>query len=250
LFAETIARRTGWLQSIDPRVKVLATLALLIAVGLSRSLVVLVGLYGVALVLAWRSAVPLGFFVKRVWLFMPFFSVPIALPALFVTPGPAWVSLPLGLVITRPGVLTASFLLLRVSTSVSLGVLLMLTTAWSTLLKALSVLRVPEGFILILGMTFRYIYLLLRLAQDMFLSRQSRVVGRLKPVDERRVLAASAGTLLNKSLHLSGEVYLAMQSRGYRGQARSMDTFQMRRQDWIGGALILGVAAVAIWLGR
>jgi cobalt/nickel transport system permease protein len=250
LFAEDIARRPGLLQSLDPRAKIVSTLALLIAVGLSRSLIVLLGLYGVALVLAWRSAVPLGFFVKRVWLFMPFFTGLIALPALFITPGPAWLSLPLGLAITRPGLLTASFLLLRVSTSVSLGVLLMLTTPWPTLLKALSVLRVPEGFILILGMTYRYIYLLLRLAEDMFLSRRSRVVGRLSSADERRVLAASAGTLLNKSLYLSGEVYLAMQSRGYRGQARTLDTFRMRAPDWAASAVILCVAAAAVWLGR
>jgi len=250
LFAETIARRTGLLQSIGPRVKVLAALALLIAVGLSRSLFVLAGLYGVALVLAWRSAVPMGFFIKRVWLFMPFFTGLIALPALFVTPGPVLMALPLGLVITRTGLFTALFLLLRVSTSVSLGLLLVLTTPWASVLKAMGVLRVPEGFVLILGMTYRYIYLLLRLAQDMFLSRQSRVVGRLKPAEERHLLAASAGTLLSKSLHLSGEVYLAMQSRGFRGQARTLDRFQMRAPDWIGSVIILAVAAAAIWLGR
>ncbi len=250
LFAEDIARRPGLLQALDPRVKIISILALLIAVGLSRSLLVLLGLYGVTLVLAWRSAVPMGFFVKRVWLFMPFFTGIIALPAFFVTPGPPLVALPLGLVITRPGALTALFLLLRVSTSVSLGVLLMLTTAWPTLLKALGVLRIPEGFILILGMTYRYIYLLLRTAEDMFLSRKSRVVGRMSSADERRVLAASAGTLLNKSLHLSGEVYLAMQSRGYRGQAHTLDTFRMRARDWAWGAVIAAVAAGAIWLGR
>ncbi len=250
LFAEDIARRPGLLQALDPRVKIVSILALLIAVGLSRSVPVLLGLYGVTLILAWRSAVPLGFFVKRVWLFMPFFTGLIALPAFFMVPGPALVSLPLGLVITRPGALTALFLLLRVSTSVSLGVLLVLTTSWPTLLKALSVLRVPDGFILILGMTYRYIYLLLRLAEDMFLSRKSRRVGRLTAADERQVVAASAGTLLNKSLYLSGEVYLAMQARGYRGQARTLDTFQMRARDGLWGAVILAVTAAAIWLGR
>ena len=173
-----------------------------------------------------------------------------ARPALFVTPGPPLVSLPLGLMITRPGATTALFLLLRVSTSVSLGVLLMLTTAWPTLLKALSVLRVPEGFILILGMTYRYIYLLLRTAQDMLLSRKSRIVGRMPAAAERQVLAASAGTLLNKSLHLSSEVYLAMQSRGYGGKLRTMDTFHMRAYDWLWGAAILAVVAAAVWLGR
>jgi cobalt/nickel transport system permease protein len=250
LFAENIARQPGLLQALDPRVKMISILALLIAVGLSRSLLVLLGLYGVTLVLAWRSAVPMGFFVKRVWLFMPFFTGLIALPAFFVTPGPPLLALPLGLVITRTGALTALFLLLRVSTSVSLGVLLMLTTAWPTLLKALSVLRVPEGFILILGMTYRYIYLLLRTAEDMFLSRKSRVAGHMSSAEERRVLAASAGTLLNKSLHLSGEVYLAMQSRGYCGQAHTLDTVRMRALDWAWGMVIAGVAVGAIWLGR
>jgi cobalt/nickel transport system permease protein len=250
LFAEAIARQPGLLQSLDPRAKVVSVLALLIAVGLSRSIWVLLGLYGVTLLLAWRSGVPLGFFIKRVWLFMPFFTGLIALPAFFVTPGPPLVALPLGLTITRPGATTAVFLLLRVSTSVSLGVLLMLTTAWPTLLKALSVLRVPEGFILILGMTYRYIYLLLRTAEDMFLSRKSRVVGRMPPAVERQVLAASAGTLLNKSLHLSGEVYLAMQSRGYGGKLRTMDMFRMRAADWLWSAALLGVVAAAIWLGR
>ena len=103
LFAEDIARRPGLLQALDPRAKVVSILALLIAVGLSRSLPVLLGLYAVALLLAWRSAVPLGFFIKRVWLFMPFFTGLIALPAFFLTPGPALAVLPLGLVITRPG---------------------------------------------------------------------------------------------------------------------------------------------------
>src|SRR5512140_3173396 len=73
LFAEEIAQRPGLLQAIDPRVKVLSLIALLIAVGLSRSLPVIVGLYAIALILARLSLVPMGFFVKRVWLFMPFF---------------------------------------------------------------------------------------------------------------------------------------------------------------------------------
>ena len=250
LFAEDIARRRGLLQALDPRVKVISILALLLAVGLSRSLSVLLGLYGVTLALAAWSAVPMGFFVKRVWLFMPFFTGVIALPALFMTPGPPLAALPLGLVLTRPGALTALFLLMRVSTSVSLGVLLMLTTAWPTLLKALSVLRVPEGFILILGMTYRYIYLLLLTAEDMFLSRQSRIVGRLPASAERQVLAASVGTLLNKSLYLSGEVYLAMESRGYRGKPRTLDTFKMRTYDWLWAAASLVVVTAAVWLGR
>jgi cobalt/nickel transport system permease protein len=249
-FAESISRRSGLLQSLDPRVKIISILALLIAVGLSRRLDVLAGAYGVALVLAWASAVPMGFFVKRVWLFLPFFTGVIALPALFMTPGPPLVTLPLGLVITRTGAQTALFLLLRVSTSVSLGILLVLTTPWNTVLKALNVLRVPDAFILILGMTYRYIYLLLHTLNDMLLSRKSRVVARLSGSEERRLIAASAGTLLGKSLHLSSEVYLAMQSRGFTGSPRTIDTFEMKPADWAWGSVLIAAAGVIIWLGR
>ncbi len=250
LFAEEIARRPGLLQALDPRIKVLSLIGLLLAVGLSRNLLVIMGLYVIALFLARLSQVPMGFFIKRVWLFMPFFTGIIALPAFFITPGPPLVQLPLGLVITRTGAQTALFLLLRVSTSVSLGILLILTTQWNTVLKALGVLRVPDVFVLVLGMTYRYIYLLLHTANDMFLSRQSRVVGRLNSAEERRIIAASAGTLLSKSLYLSGEVYLAMQSRGFRGYPRTMDTFALRRSDWAASGIVMLIVAVAIWLGR
>jgi cobalt/nickel transport system permease protein len=250
LFAEETARRPGLLQKLDPRVKIITTLALLIAVALARNLWVIAIIYAVAVALAAASSIPVGFFIKRVWLFMPFFTLIIALPAFFAVPGPPLATLPFGQIITRTGTLTALFLLLRVSTSVSYGMLLVLSTPWNTLLKGLHVLKVPDTFILILGMTFRYIYLLLNTLDDMLLSRKSRVVGTLDGAAQRRIVGATAGTMLGKSLALSGDVYLAMQSRGYTGTPKTMDTFQMRGRDWAWGAILVGLAALMIWLGR
>lgn len=250
LFAEEISAREGLFQSLDARVKVIGVLALLLGVSLSHSLAVIAGVYGLALLLALRSAIPAGTFIKRVWLALPFFTGIIALPALFVTPGPALAYLPLGLIITRPGLTSVLFLLLRVSTSVSLTLLLILTTPWNVILSALSVLRVPDSFILILGMTYRYIYLLLHTANDMFLSRQSRQVGPLPAGEERRMLAAISGTLLSKSLALSSEVYLAMESRGFRGRMVTLKPFKMHSRDWVWLAILLILASTAVFLGR
>ena len=250
LFAERIARQPGLLQGLDARVKLVTTLMLLLAISLSRSLAVLGALYAVTLLLAWSSAVPLAFFVKRVWVFIPIFAGIVAVPALFMIPGPALLRLPLGLTLTSPGLTTALFLVLRVASSVSTVVLLVLCTPWNNVLKALGVLRVPDVLVVVLDMTYRYIFLLLRLAGDMFLSRQSRTLGRLSPADERRQLAAGTGALLSHSLQLSGEVYLAMLSRGLQGYPRVMETFRMRRRDWLYGAAVFAVAAGAVWLGR
>ncbi len=250
LFAEQISLQPGLFQSLDPRVKVVSVLALLIAVSASRSLWVIGGIYLLALILALASSIPAEVFIKRVWLALPFFTGMIALPALFITPGPALIRLPLGLVVTQTGFTTALFLLLRVSTSVSLTLLLILTTPWNTVLGALTVLRVPDVFILVLGMTYRYIYLLLHIANDMFLSRQSRVVGRMDTAEERHMLAAIGGTLLNRSINMSSEVYLAMQSRGFRGNAVTLKPFKMKRRDWFWLCAFLGLALLAIVFGR
>jgi len=250
LFAEQTARKPGLLQGLDPRLKILSALLVLLAVGLSRNLLVIIVLYFLVLALALSSKVPLAFFVKRVWLFIPFFTGVVALPALFITPGSILVHLPLGLVITKTGLTTALFLLLRVGTSVSVAVLLVLTTPWNSVLKALGVLRIPAVIILILGMTYRYIHLLLHLTNDMFLSRKSRLLRRMHGPEERRLMAATSGTLLNKSLQVSSEVYLAMQSRGFRNYPRTMDTFKMRMRDWLSGVVVITMVAAAIWLGR
>lgn len=250
VFAETTTRQPGMLQKLDPRLKVISALLILVAVGLSHSLLIILGIYFLILALALTSRIPLGFFVKRVWLFIPFFTGVVALPALFITPGEVLVHLPLGIVITRTGISTAAFLLLRVGTSVSVGILLVLTTAWNSVLKALGVLRVPPVVILILGMTYRYIHMLLHLTNDMFLSRKSRILRRMSGAEERRLVAATSGTLLNKSLQVSSEVYLAMQSRGFRNYPRTMDTFTMQSYDWLAGALVVLATIAAIWFGR
>ncbi len=250
LFADRIARQPGWLQALDPRLKVLSMLALLIATSLSHSLGVLAALYIGTLALAAASKIPMNFFLRRVWLAVLVFTGVVALPALFLTPGPAVLHLPLGLAITQTGLTSAAFLLLRVGTSVSLAALLVLTTPWNSVLKALGVLQIPDVIVLVFGMTYRYIHLLLHLSSDMFLSRKSRLIRPLPGVEQRKLAAATAGVLLGKSLQMSSEVYMAMESRGYRGYPRTLHAFRLARRDWIAAGMALAIAAAAIWLGR
>jgi cobalt ECF transporter T component CbiQ len=186
-----------------------------------------------------------------VWLGVLLFTGTIALPAIFITPGEVLFRLPLlNWPVTLQGVRTALFLLARVETATTLSMLLILTTPWAHVLKALRILRVPVVFVVILGMTYRYIFVLLQTAADMFEARRSRLVGKLNGEEQRRVASASVGVLLNKSLQLSSEVYLAMLSRGYRGEVYILDDFQMQQKDWLALVAFVTVAAVAFWFGR
>lgn len=254
LFAEDIARRAGLLQSLDPRAKLLGVLVLLVAINVSYNWLAVLALYVLTLPLASASRVPLGFYLSRVWIPTSLFTGVIALPALFniVTPGAPLITLmdsdsPRVLVtITYPGALTAFALWLRVGVSVSLATLLILTTRWATLLQALRVVRVPQAFVLILGMTYRYLFVLLHAANHLFLARQSRLVGRVTPSENRRWLAASVGTLFAKSYALSDEVYLAMQARGFRGEVCVLDAPHWQARDWVGLGAFIALAVLVI----
>jgi cobalt ECF transporter T component CbiQ len=251
LYAEELARSEGLLQRLDPRVKLVGLLALIVAAALSRNILVILGLFVVALALALLSRVPFRTLATRVWVGALLFTGMIALPAIFITPGAPIYRLPLlGWPITAQGLGSAAYLITRVETAATLALLLILCTPWTHVLKAMRVLRVPVVFVVILGMTFRYIFLMLEIARDMFESRQSRMVGELAGPERRRLAGASVGVLLSKTLQLSSDVYMAMQSRGFRGEVYTLDDFEMRQRDWLALAVFLLVAAAAAWLGR
>jgi cobalt/nickel transport system permease protein len=255
MFSEDVAGRQGALQRLDPRVKAIGLLVLLVAVGLVHHVTVLIGAYAFTLVLAAISGLPLGFFIKRVWLFVPIFTGIVVLPATLsiVTPGHVvltlwhWHGTPQGF--TAQGLTTAALVVCRVATSVSLVVLLTLTTPWTRLLAALRALGIPRIFILIIGMAYRYIFLLLATVTEMYEARKARTVSATaNDRSARRFLAASAGALFGKAHHLSEEVHMAMIARGYRGNARTLQTFRLAAVDGL-AAVVVVAAAVAIYGG-
>ncbi|HEY2762900.1 MAG TPA: cobalt ECF transporter T component CbiQ [Pseudonocardiaceae bacterium] len=253
MFGEDVAAAGGLLQRIDPRVKLLSLLGLLVVAGLAHSMITLAVMYAATLVLASLSALPVSFFIKRVWLFVPIFTGIVVLPATLsvVTHGDIvltlwhWNGHPQGF--TAQGLTAAARVVARVAVSISLVVLLTLTTPWIRLLAALRSLAVPRIFILIIGMAYRYIFLLLTSVTDMYQARQARTPGTPKhDRTARAFLGASVGALLGKASHLSEEVYQAMTARGYRGDAMTLDRQRLRSID--ASYIIVVVAFAAIML--
>ena len=99
----------------------------------------------------------------------------------------------LELPITAQGLTTAGFLILRAEASATLALLLVFTTPWTHILKALRIFHVPLVFVAALGMTFRYILLLLETAHEMFESRKSRTVGFMNSGEYRRLAVSTGG---------------------------------------------------------
>jgi cobalt/nickel transport system permease protein len=257
LFADDASSQDGLLQRLDPRVKVVTLIGLLVSVSLVQRLPVLAAAYGATLVLAALSRLSLSFFVKRVWLFIPIFTGVVVLPATLNLITAGHVVIPLGswfgyhLGVTSQGLTSAALIVIRVATSISLVVLLTLTTQWNALLAALRAMFVPRMFILVVGMAYRYLFHLLNTVTDMYVARQARTIGADHDVASGRAfVSASAGALFGKSHHLAEEVHMAMVSRGYDGNPRTLSTFALQPLDlaWIVTATLLAV--LVIGLGR
>ena len=251
VFSDEYALKRGLLQSIDPRMKFVTSVIFLLGVLFSGSITVIVYFYGLSLVLAYLSKINLGFFLKRTWIFIPLFSLFIAIPALFsiFTPGEALAGfevLGLHLIITRQGLFAASLFVMRVITSVSFVILLNITTKHFELLKLLRVFRVPQMFVMVLGMCYRYIYLFAQVIENTFVAIKSRAGTDLRDKSGRHVIAWNIASLWYRSYRLNEEVYSAMLSRGYDGEPVVFDDFRMRPADWLWGLAVAVICAVPI----
>ncbi len=148
------------------------------------------------------------------------------------------------------GLEIALLLVCRSEASLTCWLLLVMTTPFNRVLRALRTLHVPAPFVAIVSMTFRYIFLLVETAQDMLLSRRSRIVGRLSGSDNRRLLVSATGVLLGKSIQMSDEVYNAMTSRGFRGEIRLLDEFHMTSKDWLALTAVTAASSLVFIAGR
>jgi energy-coupling factor transporter transmembrane protein EcfT len=68
--------------------------------------------------------------------------------------------------------------------------------------------------------------------------------------EQRRIAIASTGALLSRTFQLSGEVYLAMQARGFRGEVYILDDFRMQTLDWAAAIGFASLTATLVWVGR
>jgi cobalt/nickel transport system permease protein len=249
------ALRNGFLQRCDARIKFLTIVVVVISALSTRSICAAGLLYLATIGLAFASAIPMKIFFKRTVLVVPLFSLFIIAPAIFrvVTPGDTLVDFkpgPFDLTITRQGIDVAILFFIRVLTSVSLVVLLVLTTRHHILLKVLRILRVPKLFVMTIGMTYRYIYLLLDIIQNTFTAVKSRVGYISSTKTGRHIVTSNMAGLWLKSYRLQTQVYSAMLSRGYTGEPRILEEFHVRMIDLIFLSCTVGVLIGVLWLNR
>lgn len=251
LDADERGERLG-IVSLDARAKVVALLAALVGVALVRTPSALLVANAAVLAVAVLARLSLGAFVRRAWLAVPVFTGVLVLPATLsiVTPGrvvvPLWTASGIAHGLTQQGLTSAALIVLRVAASLGLVVLVTSTTPWHRLLAGLRGVGLPVIVVQLIGMTYRYLFLLTGALTDMLVARTARTIGLQHDAQARRFVGASVGTLLTRAHLLADEVNQAMIARGFTGRVRVLEASKPAGRDLITVAVVVAFTAALV----
>ena len=260
-FLDPYQESSGPVHRLDARVKLALVIAFILTTGLAPTAVWPVYILLLALVASAEVLSDLGivFFLKRALLAVPF--VLAAAPVLFTIQGDPLVSLPFGLVITAAGVERFTSIALKSWISVQAAILLASTTPFPELLRAMRAWGLPRLFVAIVGLMWRYLFVMVDEALRLMHAREARSSESDLPglraggqlAWRARVTGSMAGSLFLRSLERSDRIYMAMLARGYDGEIRSLPRPAVRKGEWLilaaglavmGGLLALGFVLV------
>ncbi len=248
------------LHHLDPRLKLLLALSFILTVALLPA-----GAwpsYLLLLALAFSAALAAGMgldrLLRRSWASLPFILA--ALPLLFTAASPLvfnFSSGPLQIQISQSGLDRFLSLAMKSWLSVQAAVILTAVTPFSDLLAAMRALRLPRFLAAVIGLMWRYLFVLVDSTSRLTRARASRSGEAVQPgrrvggkiTWRARVTGGLAGNLLLQSMERADRIYAAMLARGYDGEERRATAQSFSLSSWLGLAFALVVLALLLLLG-
>jgi len=221
LIAGQYAAANGLLQKIDPRVKLVFSIFSIALLTLNTSFEFYFFAFLLIILLAVLSKLRISFFLKNTIFPIPFFTLLIFLPILFAEPVSdsrvILMTTVLGntLEVYEANLAFVVLSFIRVFLSVAFLYIIHITTKWDDLISAVSSLKMPRIVTMTLNLTYRYILHFLNLINNLFLFRESRIIGKFSIKQTLKQDAALLGLLLIRGFEKGESVYMGMQSRTF-----------------------------------
>jgi cobalt/nickel transport system permease protein len=243
------AKRNGFLQSLDSRVKVIFMLLYIILISITNSLTNQLVIAFILLLLFLFSKLNIFHIYKRVLAAGFIFGFLIFLPASlniftkgeiafsvirFSHPHNWWIyNLPQVIAVTYEGIHTVLRLTLKVTNSVSLVMLVVSTTTFERIVKSLSFFKIPDIFLLTLTLTYKFIFILSITVVETYHAIKMRWWNRGSVKDAEEIVAGRIGYLFRKSWERYEFVYQSMVARGFNGRVNFCYFDKLKVADYL-----------------
>lgn len=258
------ASKDGLFQRLDARIKVLFLIFFIIIVSLKRDILpeIIIALFVFGLTAI--SRLNLLDFYKKVIPLVFIFGFLIALPSAFnvITKGEVilpvihlsrsydfWIyHVPETIGITREGISGVAILTLRVLNSIALSFLILYTTPFSEIIRALKVFRAPDAILMIITLTYKYIFIFAKTVEGMHLAKKSRMSGEATNTEARKWIAGRIAFMFRKTQQRCEEVFKAMLGRGFSDTIKLYGFRKMDSIDWTAGFFLFFAGVIFLWI--
>jgi cobalt/nickel transport system permease protein len=254
----------GFFQRLDPRVKVIFLIFFVVIVSLKRHILPEAVIALFVFLLVALSRINLLQFYKKIVGFTFVFGFLVVVPSALniVTPGELILPVihlsqpykfiiyhvPEEIGITRQGIDGVMMLCLRMMNSLAISLLVIHTTPFHRIMKALQVFRVPNALLLVINLSYKYIFIFARTIEDMYFARKSRLVGMVRDGEARTWVAGRIAHMFRKAMSRYEEVFRAMVARGLAEEVRLSDIGKLTSVDLLSGVFFLLLGIFLLWM--
>jgi cobalt/nickel transport system permease protein len=251
-------------QRVDARIKLLFLIYYAVIVSLKRDITseVMIGVF--IFILALVARLNLAALYKRVFFFGFVFGFLVALPSAFnvVTRGEIifplirlagphdfWMyRIPSKIGITREGVYGVVILTSRVMNSLALSFFVVYTTSFPEIIKALRMLKVPDSVLMIITLSYKYVFTFAKTVEDIHFAKKSRMAGSVSNGEARKWIAGRIVFLFRKTQLRCEEIFKAMLSRGFSEETKICGTAKLHAGDWMTGTVLFLAGIVFLYV--
>jgi len=258
------ASKAGLLQKINARAKVIFLFGFIILVSFIRQIPSQLLISALVFVLFIFSRINIISIYKKILLLGFIFGFLIIAPAAlnlvsdgkiifnlihFKSAHHFWVyNIPANVGITKEGCLVVIKFFLRITNSIALTLLIMYTTSFAEIIKSLKLFWVPDLFLLVITLSYKFIFILSHTTEETYFALKSRWWRNSKEASAKQFIAERITYIFRKSWVKYEEIYRAMLARGFNGNVNLCYAQKIKSSDFVFLSVMLIFGAFCIYI--
>ncbi len=228
------ASKENFIHSLNPYIKLISLLWLVIVISLAHHITAQIIITAFILLLFIFAGLKILSVYKKIFLLAFIFGFIVVLPASLnvITPGKIicnlitfdkpshfWIyHIPQQIGFTEEGIHIVSLVFLRVLNSISIALLIVFTTSFPGLIKSFKLFGIPDTFLMIIMLAYKYIFILSKTIEETYFALKSRLIRNIKNRNTRKLISGRVFFIFRRSKTNYENTYYAMVSRGYTGK--------------------------------
>jgi cobalt/nickel transport system permease protein len=259
------AGKTSVVHNIHPYIKLLSLIYLAVIISIAGRLHSQLLAASLILVFYVTARVRIYQVYRKIFLLAFLFGFLVVFPATLnvITPGKIilnlitldsprqfWIyHIPQHIGFTKEGFQVVSLIFLRVLNSISIAFLVIYTTSFPSLIKSFRIIGVPDTFLMVITLAYKFIYILSRTVEDTYFALKSRLLGNIRSSNLRKLVGGRIFFIFKRSMIIYENTYYAMVSRGYRGKVMLSAQNRLTSKDFMALLVIIASGMGIILIG-